>query len=70
MKEYIKRYHNLSEYEHPGIANTIKIIQKNCHFSNIRKQMMSYIKKYHPYQINKHIMHTKYGQLQIIKAPK
>ena len=62
MKECIKRYHNLLEYGHPGIANIIKVIQRNYHFLNIREQMTSYIKKYCFYQINKHIIHTKYGQ--------
>ena len=62
MKECIKRYYDLSEYGHPGIVNMIKIIQRNYHFLNIKKQMASYIKKCHPYQINKHTIYVKYGQ--------
>ena len=46
----------------------MKIIQRNYHFSNMKKQVMSYIKKYYFYQINKYTTYIKYKQPQIIET--
>ena len=66
----IRQYHNPIEYKHERITNTIKAIQQNCHFEEMKKYITKFIKQYNNCQKNKHSTHKKYGIMQIIPKPK
>ena len=42
------------EYGHPGIVNTVKIIQRNCYFKNIKLHIKNFIRQCESCQKNKH----------------
>ena len=53
----IRRYYEPMEFGHPGIANTVKAIQRNCHFGNIKMHVRNFIRQCENCQKNKHSTH-------------
>ena len=45
------------EFGHPGIANTVKAIQRNCHFDNMKQHVRNFIRQCESCQKNKHSTH-------------
>jgi hypothetical protein len=65
----IQQHHDDASHGHLGIARTIKLIQRNYHFPNMRQQVERYIKKCIHCQKNKHATHAKYGEAQTMELP-
>ena len=57
------------EFGHPGIANTVKAIQRNCHFDNMKKHVTNFIRQCESCQKNKHSTHVNKVP-QTIEKPK
>ena len=63
----IRRHHDPKEYGHGGIANTMRAIQRNCHFSGMKKHVASFISKCEQCRKNKHDTHKAYNVPQKIE---
>ena len=50
----IRKYYEPTEFGHPGIANTVKAIQRNCYFGDIKTHVKSFIRQCESCQKNKH----------------
>ena len=45
------------EFGHPSIINTVKAIQRNCYFRDIKTYIKNFIRQYESCQKNKHSTH-------------
>ena len=66
--DYIKQHHDPEKYGHKNIANTMQAIQKNCHFSKMKKHVASFISKCKQCRKNKHDTHKAYDAPQKIET--
>ena len=65
----IRKYHDPPEYGHGGITNTIKTIQRSCHFNGMKNHVTNFIKQCESCQKNKHSTRRKYGNPEVIENP-
>lgn len=68
-KAIIKDHHNDLLHGHNRVSRTIDLIQRNYRITNLRRKVEDYIKKYVPYQQNKHSTHAPYRESQPIPIP-
>ena len=69
IRECIREHHNLPEFGHLGILNTMNTIKWNCYFNNIKKHIQEYIMKCISCQRNKHSMKKKLNYFQLLEYP-
>ena len=65
----IRMHHDSPEHGHGGITNTIKAIQRNCHFKDMKKHVTEFVKQCEKCQKNKHSTHKKYTTNMVIEQP-
>ena len=56
----IRRHHDPMEHGHPGITNTMKAIQRNCHFDNMKKHVRNFIRQCESKQTDKRNEQTRH----------
>jgi hypothetical protein len=67
--EIIRKYHDGPLQGHPGIGKTIKEIQRNYVFPNMKEEVSNYISKCQQCNQNKASRQKKMGEIQMIPAP-
>ena len=65
----IRQHHDPPKFGHPGITNTVKAIQRSCHFKDMKRHVTEFIKQCESCQKNKHSTLGSIGNNTVIEKP-
>ena len=65
----IRDYYDRLTLSYPRVARTIEYIRRNFVFSEMRRKVLEYVKRYDSYNKNKVSRYIKYGNLEFREPP-